>query len=125
MRVCYQGNWGQMDSDYWNGSYFLQMLNVNEVGRSRFPDFLSASKAAISDFNMREEIGLRATMPPTISRETKIILEHLCFAIQVLTLEASVDDYRVYVIETIEPKKHVSACRVRAISSVSSNYYPN
>jgi len=104
----FQDNQREMCSDHWTGSYFLQMLDVNKIGYSRFPDFLAASKAAISDFdNMKEDVRLEK-MLPTISRETRKILEHLCFVIQVLTLKDFVDDYRAYVTETVGPRKDVS-----------------
>jgi hypothetical protein len=104
----FQDNQREMCSDHWTGSYFLQMLNVNKIGNSRFPDFLTASSAAISDFDkMKEDFHLDKILP-TISRETKKILEHLCFVIQVLTLKDFVDDYRAYVIETVGPRKDVS-----------------
>ncbi|XP_011336322.1 Fanconi anemia group J protein homolog isoform X2 [Ooceraea biroi] len=124
------GNLGQMASDYFPGSYFLQMLNVNKVGSSRFPGFLAASKAAILNFEKMKEESRPEKMLPTISRETKTILEHLCFIMQILTSEASVDDYRAHIIETVEPrKKSVSEnrrittknCKVRTMKLICMN----
>jgi len=109
-----------MCSDHWTGSYFLQMLDVNKLGYSRFPDFLAASKAAISDFDKMKEEFRSEKMLPTISRETKTILEHLCFAIQVLTSKDFVDDYRAYVIETVGLKKNVSLFSRIVLHSIMS-----
>lgn len=85
------------------------LLDVHNVGCSRFPIFLAASKSAIEDFveNTREEN--REKMIPTISRDTKRTLEYLCFAMQMITSDIFVNDYRMYVTETIGPtKKFVS-----------------
>lgn len=85
------------------------LLDVNNIGCSRFPNFLAASTAAIQDFtkNMKEEIYFEKMMP-TISRDTKKILEYLCFAIQMIISDICVNDYRMYVTETFESIKNVS-----------------
>lgn len=81
---------------------------MNNVGCPRFPDFLTASTAAIKDFikNIKEDNPQK--MMPTISRETKNILEHLCFAMQMIASDIFVNDYRMYVVETFETLKTVS-----------------
>lgn len=37
---------------------------------------------------------------PTITLETKIVLEDLCFALKMIMSETDADNYRAYVIET-------------------------
>lgn len=91
-----------MVSKPWLGTEFLELLNIDEIGRSRFPVFLVASNAAIKDFNDSREIRSERTIIPTISFETKAVLENLCFAMQMIMSEIFVNDYRAYVIETEE-----------------------
>lgn len=86
------------------------LLDVHNVGCSRFPIFLAASRSAIEDFveNLNKEENPK-NMIPTISRDTKRILEYLCFAMQMITSDIFVNDYWMYVTETIElTKKFVS-----------------
>ncbi|XP_029158437.1 Fanconi anemia group J protein homolog [Nylanderia fulva] len=94
-------------NSYWLGAEFLALLDMNNVGRSRFPDFHNASKMAIQDFEKAKQEQLSRTDKTfhIISRETKNILEYLCFAIQMLTSDVSVNDYRVCVIESMVPSK--------------------
>lgn len=96
-----------MTSKTWLGIEFRVLLDVNNIGCSRFPDFIAASTAAIQDFakNMKEEIPFERMMP-TISRDTKKILEYLCFAMQMTVSDIFVNDYRMYVVETFEPAKN-------------------
>lgn len=97
-----------MISQYWLGAEFLVLLDLDKIGRSRFPAFLTASKVAIQDFNEMKEETRPEKMKPVITRETKIILEHLCYAMQMITSETFVNDYRAYVVETMEFVKTVS-----------------
>jgi len=94
----------------WLGIEFRVLLDVHNVGCSRFPIFLAASRSAIEDFVENiNKIENPEKMIPTISRDTKKILEYLCFAMQMITSDIFVNDYRMYVTETIEPtKKSVS-----------------
>lgn len=110
-----------MRSDCWSGSAFLEVLRMHKVGSTRFSDFLAASKAAISDFNRMKEEHRPENMLPTISRETKMILEHLCFVMEILTTETTVNDYRAYVIETKETGKRVS-CGIPAVFAFSCRH---
>ncbi|XP_011863611.1 PREDICTED: Fanconi anemia group J protein homolog isoform X2 [Vollenhovia emeryi] len=106
-----------MMSKSWLGSEFRELLHVYDVGCSRFPDFLAASGTAIQDFgkNMKEEIR-REKIIPTISRDTKKILEYLCFAMQMISSDNFANDYRIYVVETIELTKKAMTEAVSATS---------
>lgn len=77
------------------------MLDVNKIGCPRFSDFIAASKIAIEDFkqNMKEENSKK--IKPTISQESKKLLEYLCFGMQMIASD-KVDDYRMYIVETNE-----------------------
>lgn len=87
------------------------LLDEDDVGRSRFPDFLNASQAAIQTFNEMKEETRPDQIKLTIARETKILLEHLYYIAQMLTSETHVNDYRAYVVETMsERRKTVSQC---------------
>lgn len=103
-----QGNSQDLVSDCWRGSEFLELLNINNVGRSRFPTVLYASKLAIANFEKAKEEMIKPYNMPTISRETKKILEHLCFAMQMIMSDSAANDYRAYVVESMEPRKTVS-----------------
>jgi len=94
-----------MISKHWFGTEFRVLLDVNNVGRPRFLDFINASMAAIEDLkiNMKEENPKK--VKPTISQETKKVLERLCFAMQMIASDIFVNDYRMYVIETNEITK--------------------
>ncbi|XP_018396532.1 PREDICTED: Fanconi anemia group J protein homolog [Cyphomyrmex costatus] len=91
----------EMVSTHWIGSVFRELLDVNNVGCPRFPDVLRASMMAIEDFkqNLKEDDPKK--IKPTISQESKRLLEYLCFAMQMITSD-KVDDYRMYIIETNE-----------------------
>ncbi|XP_011143654.1 Fanconi anemia group J protein homolog [Harpegnathos saltator] len=92
-----------MVSEQWLGMDFLILLDVDKIGRSRFPNFSAASKAAIEDFNdITERLSERSI--PTISLETKIVLELLCFVMEKMTSDIFVNDYRAYVVEAEEFK---------------------
>ncbi|XP_011637697.1 Fanconi anemia group J protein-like isoform X2 [Pogonomyrmex barbatus] len=95
-----------MTSKHWPGIEFRVLLDIYNIGSLSFSNFYAASTVAINDFgkNMKEEIR-KEEMMLTISRETKKILEYLCYAMQSLASDSSVHDYRVYVIETIESTK--------------------
>lgn len=90
-----------MVSKHWIGSVFRELLDVNKVGCSRFSNFIAASKVAIEDFkqNMKEENPKKTK--PTISQDSKKLLEYLCFAMQMISSD-KVDDYRMYIVETNE-----------------------
>ncbi|XP_032691558.1 Fanconi anemia group J protein homolog [Odontomachus brunneus] len=90
-----------MISKQWSGVEFLEMLDIDHIGISRFPNFLAASNAAIQDYNESRETHSRRIIP-TITVETKKILEELRFALE--TIRDYVHDYRVYVVETEEYK---------------------
>lgn len=94
-----------MVSKHWIGHEFRVLLDMHNVGCPRFPNFRNASMAAIEDFkiNMKQEDPKK--MLPTISQETKTILEHFCFAMEMIASDTFVDDYRMYVVETFETKK--------------------
>jgi len=94
-----------MISKHWHGTEFRVLLDVNNVGCPRFPDFLNASTAAIEDLkiSMKEENPEKIKL--TISQETKKILERLCFAMQMIASDIFVNDYRMYIIETNEITK--------------------
>lgn len=95
-----------MVSEQWLGIEFREMLNIHHIGVSRLPNFLAASNAAIQDYNdSRESHPVRTV--PTITLETKTVLENLCFAMQMITSETIVHDYRAYVVETDEYKASV------------------
>ncbi|KYQ49788.1 Fanconi anemia group J protein like protein [Trachymyrmex zeteki] len=91
----------EMVSKHWIGSVFRELLDVNKVGCSRFSNFIAASKVAIEDFkqNMKEENPKKTK--PTISQDSKKLLEYLCFAMQMISSD-KVDDYRMYIVETNE-----------------------
>ncbi|XP_012219996.1 Fanconi anemia group J protein homolog [Linepithema humile] len=92
----------EMVSDCWSGTEFVELLNIKKIGRARFPDFFAASKAIIRDYEIMYEItraGQPTTLKPTISHETKKILEYLYFVLEKIESDMFVDDYRVYVIE--------------------------
>ncbi|KAG5319462.1 FANCJ protein, partial [Pseudoatta argentina] len=91
----------EMVSKHWVGAVFRELLNVNEIGCPRFPDFIAASKIAIEDFkqNMKEENSKKIN--PTISQESKKLLEYLCFGMQMIASD-KVDDYRMCIVETNE-----------------------
>ncbi|XP_012524836.1 Fanconi anemia group J protein isoform X2 [Monomorium pharaonis] len=96
-----------MVSKCWLGNEFRVLLDINNVGCPRFIDFRNASTKVINDFieNTREEKS--KTIMPTISRETKNILEKLCFAMQMIESDIFVNDYRMYIAETVEILKPV------------------
>ncbi|KYM82605.1 Fanconi anemia group J protein like protein [Atta colombica] len=88
-------------SKHWVGAVFRELLDVNKIGCPRFSDFIAASKIAIEDFkqNMKEENSKK--IKPTISQESKKLLEYLCFGMQMIASD-KVDDYRMYIVETNE-----------------------
>lgn len=81
---------------------------MNNIGCSRFATFHTATNAAIEDFIKNTKEMAPEKRWPTISRDARKILEHLCFAMQMIISDNFVNDYRVYVIETMEPRKMVS-----------------
>lgn len=91
-----------MISKQWLGVEFLELLNINQVGPANFSNFLTAGKTAIRDFNDSKEIPTSTT--PTITFETKAILEDVCLALETIASEIFVNDYRAYVTETEEYK---------------------
>ncbi|XP_011162607.1 Fanconi anemia group J protein isoform X2 [Solenopsis invicta] len=95
----------EMTSKCWPGSEFQVLLDIHNVGCPKFSDFHNASDIAIDDFitNMKEERHNK--IKPTITRDTKNILEHLCLAIEMITSDIYANDYRIYVVETIEASK--------------------
>lgn len=97
-------------NDYWLGAEFLVLLDMNNIGSSRFPAFHNASKEAIQNFEKIKQDPKPDKTIRVISRDTKKILEHLSFSMQMLTSDISVNDYRVCVVESMEPsgKKKVS-----------------
>ncbi|KMQ92242.1 fanconi anemia group j protein [Lasius niger] len=90
-------------NDYWLGAEFLVLLDMNNIGSSRFPAFHNASKEAIQNFEKIKQDPKPDKTIRVISRDTKKILEHLSFSMQMLTSDISVNDYRVCVVESIEP----------------------
>ncbi|XP_072750132.1 Fanconi anemia group J protein homolog isoform X2 [Anoplolepis gracilipes] len=98
-------NGNEMVSEYWLGAEFLVLLDVNNIGSSRFPDFHDASKMAIQHFEEMKQENRPEKLIHTISQDTKKILEYVCFAIQMLTSDIFVNDYRVCVIESTKPYK--------------------
>ncbi|XP_029668154.1 Fanconi anemia group J protein-like isoform X3 [Formica exsecta] len=100
-------NDNEMVSDYWLGAEFLVLLDMHNIGNSRFPDFHNASKMAIQDFKEMKQEARPDKIVQTISHDTKKILEHLCFAIQMLTSDIFVNDFRVCVKESMKPCKKI------------------
>ncbi|TGZ47264.1 Fanconi anemia group J protein homolog isoform X2 [Temnothorax longispinosus] len=96
----------EMISNTWLGMEFRVLLDVNNVGCSRFPNFLAATREAIEDFNKNMKEPEKMIL--TISQETKRILEHVCLSMQMIVSDILVDDYRMCVIETIELTKNVA-----------------
>jgi len=105
----FQGDAREMISDKWSGTEFVELLNIEKIGRSRFPDFFAASKAILRDFEVMNEI-IRAGNPvkpkPTISHEIRRILEYLCFVMEKITSDIFANDYRAYIEETKEISKN-------------------
>ncbi|XP_014471905.1 PREDICTED: Fanconi anemia group J protein-like isoform X2 [Dinoponera quadriceps] len=94
-------NDNHMVSKEWLGMELLEVLNMEQIGHSAFPLFLAASRAAIQDFtSMRETFSERAI--PTITLDAKTVLENLCFAIEMISSESYVNDYKAYVVEVEE-----------------------
>lgn len=122
-KCMFQSDQLGMNTNYWQGAEFLELLNIGNVGRSRFPAFLDASKVAIQDYNDMKEEFRPDRIKPTITRETKCILEHLCFAMYMLTSEDFVNDYRACIIETIENKKTVSSCEQYGIITIATELF--
>lgn len=92
-----------MSSDCWHGNEFLELLNINNLGGTRFVNFLTASKEAVEMFNKFKEMPSEKKISiPIINRDIKRILEHLCFGIQMIMSEKLANDYRVYIVETSE-----------------------
>jgi hypothetical protein len=106
----FQSDAREMVSDCWTGIEFVELLNIEKIGCSRFSDFLAASNVIIRDFEIMNEI-IRAGNPvkpkPTISHETKKILEYLCFVMEKITSDMFVNDYRAYIVETKEVTKKI------------------
>ncbi|XP_050457953.1 Fanconi anemia group J protein-like isoform X2 [Cataglyphis hispanica] len=100
-------NDNEMVSDYWLGAEFLVLLDMHNIGSSRFPDFHHASKVAIQDFETMKQETRPDKIFQTISHDTKKILEHLCFAIQMLTTDIFVNDYKICVKESMKPCKKI------------------
>jgi len=78
-----------MISKHWLGTEFRVLLDVNNVGCPRFPDFLNASTAAIEDLKISMKEENPEKIKPTISHVSDIF----------------VNDYRMYIIETNEITK--------------------
>lgn len=99
-----------MVSNRWLGTEFRVLLDMNNIASPRFSTFHAASNAAIEDFikSMKEDVFSPEKMMPTISRDTRRILEYLCFAMQMIISDHFVNDYRVYIVETMEYPKIVS-----------------
>lgn len=97
----------EMVSDYWLGAEFLVLLDMHNIGSSRFPDFHHASKMAIRNFEEMKQETRPDKIFQTISHDTKKILEYLCFAIQMLTTDIFVNDYKICVKESMKPCKKI------------------
>lgn len=102
----FQDNAWERISDRWSGSEFVELLNIEKIGCHRFPEFFAASSAIIRDFETMNDI-LRSGKPmvkpmPTITHETKKVLEYLCFVMEKITSDMFVNDYRAYIVETTE-----------------------
>lgn len=96
-----------MVSNCWLGAEFLVLLDMNNIGSSKFSNFHDASKMAIQHFEEVKQETRPDKIVQTISQDTKRILEDLCFAIQMLTSDTFVNDYRICVVESMEPSKKI------------------
>lgn len=104
-----------MVNNCWLGAEFLVLLDMNNVGSSKFSDFHDASKIAIQDFEEMKQETRPDKIIQTISQDTKRILEDMCFAIQMLTSDTFVNDYRICVIESMEPSKKIVSPYIRKV----------
>ncbi|XP_017789899.1 PREDICTED: Fanconi anemia group J protein-like [Habropoda laboriosa] len=95
-------NSDNLSSPYWTGAELQELFNMHELGESAYLTFLAASKAAIADLKKAKEENkmFLKTVKPVISPSTKIVIEHLMFAIRMVTSEQYMNDYRACVTET-------------------------
>lgn len=106
----FQGNLSERISNRWSGTEFVSLLDIENIGRARFPDFFAAIKAVIRDFEIMYEIlraGQTTTPKPTISHETKKTLEYLYFVMEKIESDVFANDYRAYIIEATEVTKKI------------------
>lgn len=84
---------------------------MHGLGESTYSNFLAASYAAIQDCEKAKEENriFQKTVKPIISPSTKIIIEHLVFAMRMITSEQFRNDYRGCITETyVKDFKYVS-----------------
>lgn len=91
-------------SSYWTGPELLELFNMNGLGESAYLSFIAASSSAISASNKAKDenrySSSKTSVKPIISTSTKVILDHLLFAIQKLSSAELINDYRAYITET-------------------------
>lgn len=100
-------------SSYWTGPELLELFNMNGLGESAYLSFIAASSSAISASNKAKDenrySSSKTSVKPIISTSTKVILDHLLFAIQKLSSAELINDYRAYITETtVKDYKYVS-----------------
>ncbi|OAD57952.1 Fanconi anemia group J protein [Eufriesea mexicana] len=96
-------NSDNLSSPYWTGVELLELFNMHELGESTYSTFLVACKAALADVEKEREDNrmlVQKNTKPIISAGTKIIIEHLMFAIRMITSKGHVNDYRACVTES-------------------------
>ncbi|XP_012289196.1 Fanconi anemia group J protein homolog isoform X2 [Orussus abietinus] len=85
----------------WTGEELLEVFNRTPgLERLHHVSFINASSAAIAEYNdvkesLRQVIKIHVT--PTISYGTKKMLEHLIFALEMISSDIFTNDYRAYV----------------------------
>lgn len=87
----------------------MELFNMNNLGESEYPNFLAACNAAIQHMNTAKEEGWLKSKKPIISSSSKVLIEHLVFALRMITSSTYTNDYRACVIETtVKDFKYVS-----------------
>lgn len=107
---CHQDyNTDNLTSPYWTGAELMELFNMYNVGESEYPNFLAACNAAMQDLVKEKEEGRQNPKKPTISRDSKVLLGQLVFALRMITSTEFRNDYRACVIETtVKDFKYVS-----------------
>nr|XP_033329267.1 Fanconi anemia group J protein-like [Megalopta genalis] len=94
----------RLSSPYWSGTELLELFNMHDLGETAYPSFFNACSSAIEDFNkMKDENRMQPVgkfvSEPVISTATKILVEHLMFAMRMILNSEFANDYRACVTE--------------------------
>ncbi|XP_078038630.1 Fanconi anemia group J protein homolog [Augochlora pura] len=100
-----------LSSPYWSGAELLELFNMHGIGESKYQSFVNSCTSAIEDFNkVKEESRMQQGKHSmsVISPSTRVLLEHLMYAMKMISSPQYRDDFRACVTETaVKNFRHV------------------